>query len=122
MSVLDRLTDPATMPGLSFEEQTYEVSRRLAAFDRRRFLGGSVALLAASAGISFPAQAQRKGGSLRIGRTSDPDTLDPTLSRTVASRQVFAALCDKLVDINEKLEIVPQLARRWRLLLSSAAT
>src|SRR5689334_14040098 len=62
------------------------------------------------AGLAAPASAQTV---LRIGLAADPDTLDPTLSRTVASRQVFAALCDKLVDINEKLEIVPQLATSW---------
>ena len=61
-------------------------------------------------GLAAPATAQTV---LRIGLGADPDTLDPTLSRTVASRQVFAALCDKLVDINEKLEIVPQLATSW---------
>ena len=54
MSEFDRLTDPATMPGMSFEEQTYEVSRRLAALDRRSFLGGSMALLAASALTGVP--------------------------------------------------------------------
>jgi peptide/nickel transport system substrate-binding protein len=62
------------------------------------------------AGLAAPAAAQH----LRIGLTSDPDVLDPTLSRTVAGRQVFAAMCDKLVDINERLEIVPQLATAWR--------
>ncbi|MDN3564232.1 ABC transporter substrate-binding protein [Paeniroseomonas aquatica] len=51
---------------------------------------------------------------LRIGIASDPDVLDPTLSRSVAGRQVFAGLCDKLLDIDEKLAIVPQLATAWR--------
>lgn len=60
--------------------------------------------------LATPAPAQH----LRIGLTSDPDVLDPTLSRTVTGRQVFAAMCDKLVDINERLEIVPQLATAWR--------
>ena len=60
--------------------------------------------------LAMPAAAQH----LRIGIVSDPDGLDPTLSRTVAGRQVFAAMCDKLVDINERLEIVPQLATAWR--------
>ena len=36
--------------------------------------------------------------------------LDPTLARTFVGRIVFAALCDKLFDIDEKLAIVPQLA------------
>src|ERR1700684_1443122 len=48
--------------------------------------------------------------TLRIGLAEDPDILDPTLSRTYVGRIVFAALCDKLFDIDEKLNIVPQLA------------
>ncbi len=52
------------------------------------------------------AQAQ----NLRIGLREDPDALDPSLARTYVGRIVFAALCDKLFDVNEKLEIVPQLA------------
>lgn len=36
--------------------------------------------------------------------------LDPSLSRTYTARIVFAALCDKLFDIGEKANIVPQLA------------
>ena len=48
--------------------------------------------------------------TLRIGLAEDPDVLDPTLARTFVGRIVFAALCDKLFDIDEKLNIVPQLA------------
>ena len=36
--------------------------------------------------------------------------LDPTLARTYVGRIVFASLCDKLFDIDDKLNIVPQLA------------
>ena len=55
---------------------------------------------------SFAASAQ----TLRVGLAEDPDILDPTLARTFVGRIVFAALCDKLFDIDEKLAIVPQLA------------
>jgi peptide/nickel transport system substrate-binding protein len=48
--------------------------------------------------------------TLRIGLAEDPDVLDPTLARTFVGRIVFSALCDKLFDIDEKLNIVPQLA------------
>jgi peptide/nickel transport system substrate-binding protein len=48
--------------------------------------------------------------TLRIGLAEDPDILDPTLARTYVGRIVFAAFCDKLFDIDEKLNIVPQLA------------
>ena len=42
--------------------------------------------------------------TLRIGLAEDPDVLDPTLARTFVGRIVFAALCDKLFDIDEKLQ------------------
>jgi peptide/nickel transport system substrate-binding protein len=48
--------------------------------------------------------------TLRIALREDADILDPTLARTYVGRIVFTAMCDKLFDINEKLEIVPQLA------------
>ena len=48
--------------------------------------------------------------TLRVGLAEDPDVLDPTLARTFVGRIVFAGLCDKLFDIDEKLAIVPQLA------------
>ena len=62
----------------------------------------ATALLATNAA---PAQT-----TLRVGLAEDPDILDPTLARTYVGRIVFAALCDKLFDIDEKLNIVPQLA------------
>lgn len=59
-----------------------------------------------AASIAGPAVAQ----NFRITMREDPDSLDPTLARTYVARIVFAGLCDKLFDINAKLEIVPQLA------------
>jgi peptide/nickel transport system substrate-binding protein len=47
---------------------------------------------------------------LRIGLAEDPDILDPTMARTYVGRIVFASLCDKLFDIDDKLNLVPQLA------------
>jgi len=52
--------------------------------------------------------------TLRIGLAEDPDVLDPSLARTFVGRIVFASLCDKLVDIDEKLNIVPQLSTSWQ--------
>ncbi|WP_242662603.1 ABC transporter substrate-binding protein, partial [Teichococcus deserti] len=60
--------------------------------------------------ISAGAATAQPASQLRIGLREDPDILDPTLARTFVGRIVFASLCDKLFDINEKLEIVPQLA------------
>ena len=64
---------------------------------------------AALALASFGATAQ----TLRIGLAEDPDVLDPTLARSFVGRVVFTALCDKLFDIDEKLQIVPQLATSY---------
>src|SRR5438045_5118863 len=69
-----------------------------------RFAAVAAALL-----LSFQAGAQAQT-TLRIGLAEDPDILDPTLARTYVGRIVFATFCDKLFDIDEKLNIVPQLA------------
>ena len=66
-----------------------------------------LALTAAALLLSFEATAQT---TLRIGLAEDPDILDPTMARTYVGRIVFSAFCDKLFDIDEKLNIVPQLA------------
>src|SRR5207244_4248424 len=67
--------------------------------------------LAAAAALllSFQAPALAQT-TLRIGLAEDPDILDPTMARTYVGRIVFSAFCDKLFDIDEKLNIVPQLA------------
>src|SRR5882757_4476164 len=62
-------------------------------------------LLALGAGVQAQAQT-----TLRIGLAEDPDILDPSTGRTYVGRIVFAAVCDKLFDIDEKINIVPQLA------------
>jgi peptide/nickel transport system substrate-binding protein len=66
-------------------------------------------LVAASALAPLTLSAQ----TLRIGLAEDPDVLDPSLARSFVGRVVFAALCDKLFDIDEKLAIQPQLATAY---------
>src|SRR6187397_1434808 len=68
-----------------------------------------VAITAAALLLSLPATLQAQT-TLRIGLAEDPDILDPTMARTYVGRIVFAAFCDKLFDIDDKLNIVPQLA------------
>ena len=74
---------------------------------KKIFLYPLVAALAVFAGA---ATAQT---TLRIGLAEDPDVLDPTLARTFVGRIVFNSLCDKLFDLDEKLNIVPQLATSY---------
>jgi peptide/nickel transport system substrate-binding protein len=69
-----------------------------------RLLAATAALL-----VSFGAEVHAQT-TLRVGLAEDPDVLDPSLGRTYVGRIVFSAVCDKLFDIDEKLNIVPQLA------------
>src|SRR5215475_1106006 len=59
---------------------------------------------------SLAVQAMAQDRVLHIGLRQDPDLLDPTLGSSYVGRIVFAGLCDKLFDIDTKLNIVPVLA------------
>ena len=50
---------------------------------------------------------------LTIGLNSDPDALDPDLSRTMVGREVFTSLFDKLIDIDQQMNLKPMLATSW---------
>ena len=83
---------------------------------RTAFLGGA-AVLACAVAAGAAAQTRgpaspsaRSGGTLTIALDADPDVLDPTLARTFVGRMVFAHMCEKLYDLNSKVQIVPQLA------------
>ena len=63
-----------------------------------------------ASGLALTGSAAFAQSSIRIGLAEDPDVLDPTLGRTYVGRIVFASICDKLFDIDAKLNVVPQLA------------
>ncbi len=65
--------------------------------------------LATLAPLATPADAQ----TLRIAMNNDPDLLDPSLSRTFVGTNVMTGLCDKIVDLDAKLNMVPRLATSW---------
>ncbi|WP_312930714.1 ABC transporter substrate-binding protein [Agrobacterium cavarae] len=50
---------------------------------------------------------------IRIGLQDDADVLDPAQSRTFVGRLVYTSMCDKLVDLDNNLSVVPQLATKW---------
>src|SRR5580692_11581433 len=56
---------------------------------------------------------QVQAATLRIGINEDPDALDPARGGSFVGRVVFAAVCDKLVDIDAQNNFVPQLATSW---------
>jgi peptide/nickel transport system substrate-binding protein len=68
----------------------------------RRILLAAACLVA----TAMPALSQ----TLRISLRQDLDVLDPTLTTSYVARIVLAGLCDKLFDIDGKLNIVPRLA------------
>jgi peptide/nickel transport system substrate-binding protein len=72
-----------------------------------KFYRGAIAAAALLLSLGTGAHSQT---TLRIGLAEDPDILDPTMARTYVGRIVFASFCDKLFDIDEKLNVVPQLA------------
>ncbi|MGW5649479.1 ABC transporter substrate-binding protein [Saccharopolyspora sp. NPDC003752] len=51
-----------------------------------------------------------RGGEAVIALDQEPDKLDPTLASTLASRQIFSSMCEKLYDVDESVRLVPQLA------------
>jgi peptide/nickel transport system substrate-binding protein len=75
-----------------------------------RYHARAVLAAALLGALSLPAGAQT---TLRIGLAEDPDILDPTMARTYVGRIVFASICDKLFDIDEKVNVVPQLATSY---------
>jgi peptide/nickel transport system substrate-binding protein len=78
-------------------------------------------VLAACSSINTPAgggaaspttdnRTAKQGGTLLVALSDEPDALDPTTARTLVGRSVFTSICEKLYDINAKLQIIPQLA------------
>jgi peptide/nickel transport system substrate-binding protein len=64
----------------------------------------------ASVPTAASAQTSASTQTLKIALRQDLDTMDPTFATTYVGRIVYAGLCDKLFDIDAKLNIVPQLA------------
>ncbi len=65
------------------------------------------------AGVFATPLAAQDLPTLRIGLADDADALDPTLGRSFVGRIVFGGLCDKLVDLDARLNVVPQLAQGY---------
>jgi peptide/nickel transport system substrate-binding protein len=76
-------------------------------------------MIAAVMIASTPAEAGREkdskpdGGNLSYGEYGRPSTLDPITSNEMISLRLTELIFNGLVGINEKQEIVPELAERW---------
>lgn len=53
--------------------------------------------------------------TVTVGLDADPPRLDPALSTALVDRQVMNQIFDKLVDLDEKLKIVPGIATAWKI-------
>ena len=80
---------------------------------KRALLAVIVTLLLLASLVS--AQTARRGGVVRVGLDADTTGMDPHFASAAVDRQVYQSLYDKLVDINQDLEIVPMLATSWAL-------
>lgn len=76
----------------------------------------TLALLAlVTLALGAPASAQVRGGTVRIGMDADNTTMDPHRSTAAVDRQVYNNVYGKLVDIDAKFGLVPQLAQSWEI-------
>jgi peptide/nickel transport system substrate-binding protein len=65
-------------------------------------------------GVAGRADAQVRGGTLRIGLESDFTTLDPHFDRMPSELAVFRAVFNTQVGFDTSLKIVPELAESWK--------
>jgi peptide/nickel transport system substrate-binding protein len=85
----------------------------------KRILVVLLLIVATVIAASTTAEAGRKkdnkpdGGSLSYGEYGRPATLDPITSNEMISLRITELIFNGLVGINEKQEIVPELAERW---------
>ncbi len=69
--------------------------------------------LGAAAQAASKADGRSNGGVLNYGEYGRPATLDPITSNETISLRITELLFNGLVGINEKQELVPELAERW---------
>src|SRR5690242_17033834 len=70
-------------------------------------------VLARTSVVGLLLAGQLQAATLRVGLNEDPDALDPARGGSFVGRVVFAAVCDKLIDIDQRNDFVPQLATSW---------
>jgi peptide/nickel transport system substrate-binding protein len=105
--------DGTPFPDLSFEDQTYEYARRWA-LNRRRFLGGGLAVGGLAVLPAAMARAQARGGHLIIGRAQGSDSLDNHKAALVSSSEVQAHIYDPLAVLDARTgKVYPSLALSW---------
>jgi len=72
-----------------------------------------VALVVAGCGGGGAPETSTPPNTLEVALEAEPPELDPNLSSAYVDRQVMASLYDKLVDIDQRGDIVPMLAESF---------
>ncbi len=66
-------------------------------------------------------EGPRAGGTLRLGLSSDPASIDPRFVTDAAGEQIVGALFDPLVRLDERDNVVAAAARDWEVLDEGAS-
>lgn len=76
----------------------------------------SLAVLMVLSGCSVSASKNiAEKDTLVVGLDADPPQLDPHRSTAAVDRQVYQSLYNTLIDIDEDLKFVPELAKDWKI-------
>lgn len=117
MTEVSRRRTDAPGEEMSFEEKTYAYARDWAKRSRRDFLriaGTSAGAAALALAGGFPAaRAQAPGGTLRIARGQESDTLDPHKTTLLVAHEVCWQIYDSLIYLDESGTVYPGLAESW---------
>ena len=73
----------------------------------------AVVVMAETAHAAPKKDGKPDGGSLSYGEYGRPATLDPITSNEMISLRITELIFNGLVGINEKQELVPELAEKW---------
>ncbi len=84
------------------------------ALSRRRFLVGTAAVAAATAGLPGAARGQARRGELIAGLSERMLTLDPANHYSISATSVLRHVYDPLVEVTNDDRFVPALAESWR--------
>jgi len=72
-------------------------------------------LLVLALALSMTAVASAEGNVLRYGTETEPAGFDPHTISSHASIRIMAQVYNQLVDMNENLEVIPELATSWEI-------
>ena len=76
----------------------------------RRLIGSLVTILAVATLLAVPAEAQKKGGVLRIGNLGEPPSLDPHWGTQTITEVLTNHVFEGLYSLDEKYQPIPMLA------------